>query len=570
VHTTGIVLTSDGGHLTEASSRTLQNGPIASQQLRLVRVRLVLVLLATSVVSLICGAAVSVMVDPGARHRVADALRAAAIPPLVLFAVVFAGAVILTYSVSRQVVRPAEELDLAHQRLANLYESARAHALEDSLTSLGNHRAFQEEFDRQLDAVRRYGAAVALVLIDLDDFKTVNDSAGHAVGDGVLLELSALLRGGIRRSDRAFRIGGDEFAVLMPQTTAQEASLVARRLLASCLEPRTGDRFTHAFSFSAGITASPEMGTIRAELLEQADEALYECKRNGRTGIRIHDPARETQRTDAPRLLRASGSVVEIVQNRAVRPAYQPLVDLRTGEVVGFEGLVRLVEEAPFSDPASLFVVAEATGRTTELDHMCISAILAGASQLGPRQSIGLNLSPKTVEAPEFSPQPLVNMLAAVGLTPDRAILELTERQGVEEIDRLRDHLVACQAVGFRVAIDDVGAGNSGLRLLSQVHFDIVKIDLSLVQAGARREASLELLRSLADLATRWGANAVAEGLETAAQLRMVRSLGLSEGQGYLLGRPAPVPSLRKVDLEALMREPDLLTVLGVALPQPV
>jgi diguanylate cyclase (GGDEF)-like protein len=356
------------------------------------------------------------------------------------------------------VLRPAEGLDIAHRRLADLYQSARAHALEDSLTGLGNHRAFQEEFDRQLDAVRRYGTTVALVLMDLDDFKTVNDSAGHAVGDDALVELSHLLRGGLRRSDRSFRIGGDEFAVLMPQTTPEEAYLVTRRLLSACLEPRPAGRFADAFSFSAGITGSPALGANRAVLLEQADEALYECKRNGRTGVRVYDPANASARPDAPRLLRAAGSVIEVIEKGAVRAAYQPLVDLRTGEVVGFEGLARLIEGAPFSDPGSLFAVAEATGRTSELDELCIRTILAGASDLDPGQSLSFNLSPKTVEAPEFSPQMLANMLARVGLRPERAIIELTERQAVDDLERLRDRLAAFQAAGFRVAIDDVGS----------------------------------------------------------------------------------------------------------------
>ena len=230
--------------------------------------------------------------------------------------------------------------------------------------------------------------------------------------------------------------------------------------------------------------------------------------------------------------------------------------------MVGFEGLIRPTEGFSVTDTSDLFEIAEATGRTTELDRLCVEAILAGASSLGSTQSLALNLSPQTILAPEFSPQSLMNMLQVVGLAPERAVLEVTERQVVEDIERLRHALAACQSAGFRIAIDDVGAGNSGLRLLSQVRFDIVKIDLSLVQAGARRDDSLEVLRSVADLAARWGANAVAEGIETAAQLRMVRSLGLSEGQGYLLGRPSPAPSLRTVDLDGLSEEPDFLTLL--------
>jgi diguanylate cyclase (GGDEF)-like protein len=437
----------------------------------------------------------------------------------------------------------------------SLYVSALSDALLDSLTGLGNHRAFQEEFDRQLDAVRRYGHQVALLLIDLDDFKTINDAAGHAVGDKALLEVSRLLRGGLRRSDRAFRVGGDEFAVLMPGTGGDEANIVARRILSSCLEPRRGSGFERGFSFSAGISAAPAMGTNRSDLYAWADDALYQCKREGRTGIRIFDPARDERPLDGERLARAAHAVTEIVAAAGVTPVYQAIVDVRSGTVVGFEGLTRPAPGTAFGDAASMFTVAEASGRTADLDWLCIRSVVGGAIALGPNQSLSLNLSPKTVEAPEFQPQPLLGLIARAGIAPERIILEITERQAVENLDLLRSKLGACRTAGFRIAIDDVGAGNSGLRLLSQIHFDIVKIDLSLVHAGAHHEASLDVVRSVSELATRWGATAVAEGVETTGHLRMVRSIGLNHAQGYLLGRPLGEPTLRQVDLDAILDE---------------
>jgi EAL domain-containing protein (putative c-di-GMP-specific phosphodiesterase class I) len=231
--------------------------------------------------------------------------------------------------------------------------------------------------------------------------------------------------------------------------------------------------------------------------------------------------------------------------------------------VVGFEGLVRPTADSGFEDPGSLFAVAEATGRTAELDRLCVETLIVGASTLAPDQSLSLNLSPHTLEAPEFSVAMLVRLVAGAGFDPSRVVLELTERQAITDIEALRRHLTACQAAGFRIAVDDVGAGNAGLRLLSQLHFDTVKIDLSLVHAGAKREASLEVLRSLSELAARWGAKAVAEGVETASQLRMVRDLGLAEVQGYLLGAPSSSVDLRQVDLETLMVEPNLRATLG-------
>lgn len=536
--------------------------PVAGREIELVRFRLVLVVMATALISVLAGAVVLALVAPDPEHHLSSAIHAAPVPWLLAIAVTFAVACDLTLFLARRVVRPAEELDTALRRYGELYRFARERALEDSLTGLGNHRAFHEEFDRQLDACRRYGTPVSLLLIDLDDFKTINDSAGHAVGDQVLVEMGRLLATRLRRSDRSFRVGGDEFAVLMPHTQAEDAYAVAHRLLSECVTPRAGSFFPRSFSFSAGITSAPAMGSDRAELLARADEALYDCKHAGRTGVKIYEPARGPAPRDEPSLRRAASAVVRIIETGGVIPAYQPIVDLRTGRVVGFEGLVRPAPGSGFDDPSALFAVAETTGRSADLDRLCLETVISGAGALARDQALSLNVSPQTLEAPEFSPPAFAGALRAADIDPGRVVLELTERQAVHDIERLRRRLVACQAQGIRVAIDDVGAGNSGLRLLSQIHFDIVKIDLSLVQAGARRDASLDVVRSLVDLAGRWGAVVVAEGIETPTELRLVQKLGLTEAQGYLLGRPGPLPNLRWVDLDALMHEPDLRAIL--------
>jgi diguanylate cyclase (GGDEF)-like protein len=531
------------------------DGDATGNELRLVRFRLALVVIAAVVISSVISGVVAVVAVAGPSGLVGSALGVVPVPPALVLAAIVATSAWLMRRLAHDVIHPAEELDAARRHYGNLYQSALSDALVDSLTGLGNHRAFHEEFDRQLDAVNRYNQQIALLLIDLDDFKTINDAAGHAVGDKALVEISRLLRGGLRRSDRAFRVGGDEFAILMPGTQGEEAHSVARRILSSCLEPRREAGFERGFSFSAGIAAAPEMGRNRADLYTKADHALYQAKREGRTAIRVFDAEHDERPLEGERLERAAQAVVEIVAADAISPVYQPIVDVRSGVVVGFEGLSRPAAGTSFRDAASLFTLAEATGRTADLDWVCIRAIVAGAARLLPDQTLSLNLSPRTVEAPEFHPQPLLGLLARAGIGPERIVLEVTERQRVEDLEVLRSKLGACRDAGFKIAIDDVGAGNSGLRLLSQIHFDIVKIDLSLVHAGAQREASLDVVRSLSELAKRWGAHAVAEGVETPSQLRMVRSIGLGHAQGYLLGRPMAEPALRKVDLDAVMAE---------------
>jgi diguanylate cyclase (GGDEF)-like protein len=522
--------------------------------LRLVRIRLALVVVATALVSAAASGTVAIVatVGPGGLFR--SALGFLPIPWVLLVPVILVVSVWLIRNGTRRVLELAAELDLARRHVGSA-DAGGTDTLVDTLTGLGNHRAFQEELDRQLDAVRRYGHTVALVFIDLDDFKVINDAGGHALGDKALALISKLMRGGLRRSDRPFRIGGDEFAVLMPGTRAEDAQLVMRRVLSACVEPRRDAGFERGISFSAGIASAPDMGIDRSDLYARADDALYEAKREGRTAIRVFDPAKDDRPLTGERLARAARAVIELVARDAVSPVYQPIVDLQTGLVSGFEGLSRPDPQTAFEDAGSLFTVAEQSGRTADLDWVCIRSIIAGAGALEPDQSLSLNLSPMTIEAPEFQPLPLLGLLSKARIPPDRIILEITERQGIDQLDTLRAKLNACRAAGFKIAIDDLGAGNSGLRLLSQIQFDIVKIDLSLVQAGAQREASLDIVRTLMELATRWGAYAVAEGVETLDQLHMLRAIGVGHAQGYLLGRPITEPKLRQVDLETILGE---------------
>jgi EAL domain-containing protein (putative c-di-GMP-specific phosphodiesterase class I) len=207
-----------------------------------------------------------------------------------------------------------------------------------------------------------------------------------------------------------------------------------------------------------------------------------------------------------------------------------------------------------FADPLELFSAAEAAGRTVELDLASLTTSITSFARLRLPGSLTLNISPRTLESDQFSVHGVVQLLQRHGVEPGRIVLELTEREAVEEMDQLIRAVEACRAAGMRIAADDVGAGNAGLRLLSQLQFDIVKIDLSLVQGGAVRATSQEIVRTLKDLADRWGALVIAEGIETAEQLEFVRSLGIRAGQGYLLGRPSEQPSLEPVDLDALIR----------------
>jgi diguanylate cyclase (GGDEF)-like protein len=469
----------------------------------------------------------------------ADSLMAKAVPELAVRVILSAllAATLVGLALFRLVVSP-----LARSRadLHDRYQAALADALQDPLTGLGNHRAFQEELDRQVEAALRYGVPLSLAIVDLDEFKAINDGKGHAFGDRALAHFGTLVTAGLRRADRPFRIGGDEFAILLPHTDAGGAKIVLRRLLASALQPALrmeGD--PGSLSFSAGIAAIPELASSRAQLYSQADAALYAAKRAGRTDVQIFDPSTETtQERDGVGI-----AVAEVIARGLLRPVYQPIMELKSRRILGVEGLIRPVPPAPFADPGSLFGAAAASGHLVALDLACIETIVAGAADLIPGAFLSVNVSPATIEAPEFSTAALLSILARHGFPPERLLLELTEQQPVTDLERLRLKLDTCRRAGIRLAADDVGAGYAGLRLLAELSFDVIKVDLTLVQRSASSASSTAVIESVVALAGRTGAMLVAEGIEHPEQLEQLDRLGITVGQGFLLGRPGSLPT---------------------------
>jgi diguanylate cyclase (GGDEF)-like protein len=456
-------------------------------------------------------------------------------------------------AMARRIVEPATALDEAHERLRSLYNQARLDSLVDPISGLGNHRAFQEELRRQVELARRHDHSVALALIDLDDLKQINDKHGHAVGDVLLGTVGRLITTTCRAGDRGFRIGGDEFAILMPHAEAGNAQGVVKRILSRALgnEPvKTGG--SH-FSFSAGVSAYPDPAGDGKELFHQADAALYWAKRHGRTDVQAFDPKRHASAPDTRTVPELAEAIVSVAERRAVSPIYQPIYDLQTGTPVGFEGLVRPTHDAGFRDAGKLFAAAEAANRTVELDLVCMEAIAAGGGWADASHYLSFNVSPRSLETEQFSVSRLTKLFRKYKIAPAQVVLELTERAAIEDMPRLRQNLEACREAGMRIAADDVGAGNAGLRLLSEIRFDIVKIDLSLVQGGVLRDSALAVLRAIHDLAGSSGASVVAEGIETVEQLKVVRQLGVKQGQGFLLAHPAEQPVYDPIDLDLLL-----------------
>jgi diguanylate cyclase (GGDEF)-like protein len=451
----------------------------------------------------------------------------------------------------RKIDRQVRELEADRTGLQQAYDRARLDSLLDGLTGLGNHRAFQEALDQQVGIARADGVPLALLMLDVDDLKKTNDRSGHAAGDEMLRAVAQLLRANLRRADRAFRIGGDEFALLLPGCDLDGAEIVANHLLAVALRGNHGRN--GRFSLTIGATSFPDLSASRQEMILHADAALYAGKRHGRTTVERFDPHRHGVADDERTLVELTAAVEQVAAGGLLRAVYQPIVSLKSGHVVGFEGLVRLSPEAAFSDPTSLFVAAEATRRTIELDVVCAMTVLAGAGQLKPDQYLAINLSPRTLESDAFSPLEMLALARRFGISPTQLVVELTEREAIEDLSRLKAAVATLRRHAVRVAIDDVGAGNAGLRLLSEVEFDVMKIDLSLVRAGARHEPSEAVLRTLGTFARERGRSIVAEGIETADLLEAVLELRYDAGQGFLLGPPKAAMEMEGVALFELM-----------------
>ena len=380
----------------------------------------------------------------------------------------FAATLVAAFSIRRVVGAVAGmEADLHEARQA--YDRARLDARMDPLTGLGNHRAFQEELTRQVADSVRQGRPLSLAMIDLDDLKRLNDTEGHAAGDQLLATVGRLIRATNRASDRSFRIGGDEFALLLPATDGETAYATVRRLLVGATGGHSVLRDMRRFSFSAGISTCPCPSSDGVRLTHHADAALYWAKRHGRTDIQIFDPARHGAVDDERSTEELAAAVAYVASTRALRPVYQPIISLVTGHPVGFEGLVRPAPDSGFPNAQSLFTAAEIADRIVELDMAAIETIAARVGRLPHGSYLSLNLSPRSLETEQFHVGELIGILRHHGLEPGQVVVELTEREAIEDLPRLKSNLDRVRAAGMRIAADDVGAGNAGLRLLSEI-----------------------------------------------------------------------------------------------------
>jgi diguanylate cyclase (GGDEF)-like protein len=420
------------------------------------------------------------------------------------------------------------------RRVNALHRAALLSARRDGLTDLENHRAFQEELRRSVAEAVRYESPLELALIDVDGFKEVNDRYGHPHGDRILVGLADIIRSG-RESDRAFRLGGDEFALLLPQTGPEAARNALDRIRREAPERLSGT------TISIGHAAARGQGEEPDALWGRADAAVYEAKRRGGNSRASFDQVAHPTSLVTKGKARALRALLE---QRRMGVAFQPIWDLTTERVLGFEALSRPSIAHGFSGPLEAFRVAESIGHEVELDAICRAATLRRAGELPPDALLFLNLAPRTLARSQGSPLKLREAVAAIGLEPERVVVEISERSS-SPASAIAPQAKRLRKIGFKLALDDVGAGNAGLEMLRELPVDIVKIDRAVVAASVQDRGARAVLVSIVSFAREIDAFVVAEGIETPEMLDLVRhpwGPGSTEGvhgaQGHLLGAP--------------------------------
>lgn len=436
----------------------------------------------------------------------------------------------------------------AYAELARVADEHAYAAAHDALTGLANRRHLLDQGTEHLSA-RHADGVTALVLIDLNHFKEVNDTLGHAAGDQVLVQVAERLRGAAQGGDLVARLGGDEFAVLLRGLPAPAvAAHRAEALLATLHEPFELDGMRISVEASGGISAAPASGGM-AELLRRADVAMYQAKRAGQR-ISTYAPTRDT--ADLGRLT-LGGDLPRAVADHEFVVNFQPIVDLGTGEVTSVEALARWHHPTHgMIDPLRFLEAVERSGLLPAFAEAILDqALIAAASwrDAGFDVPVAVNVSPRSLLDARF-PGSVLARLRAHDLPPDRLVLELTETLTLSQLDVVDRVLSRLREEGVRLALDDFGTGYSSLSLLSRIPVHELKIDRSFVTTMESSAEAAAVIRSTLDLGRSLDLDVVAEGVESEPQRRALWELGCAAGQGHLFARPMPAGTL----LAALQR----------------
>jgi diguanylate cyclase (GGDEF)-like protein len=417
-------------------------------------------------------------------------------------------------------------------------------ALHDGLTGLPNRTLLVDRLEQLVTASLRRQTGSAVLFVDLDRFKAVNDLAGHSVGDEVLVGVAHRLQEVIRVGDTLARLGGDEFVILCPDLAdpASEAEAIAERINAVIAQPFVFDGGSQHFFVSASVGVGIVGPDDTAEdLLSRADSAMYAAKRHGGNRYQTFDESADHTLRRRPELL---NDLHEVTERGELHVYYQPVVQLSSGEVTSMEALARWDHPRfGFVPPDEFIPLAEESGMIVPIGRWVIAQAAADCARWrrvgSPGVGVAINLSGRQLSDKGLS-KFLSTTLAEVGLCPEAVTLEITESVIVTEDSRTDEILAELKQTGVRLAIDDFGTGYSSLAYLGRLHIDMLKVDRSFISGLGDAGRDSAIVSAMVDLAHNLKLDVVAEGVETSTELEIVRRVGCDEAQGYLLGRPAP------------------------------
>ncbi|GIJ50193.1 hypothetical protein Val02_70790 [Virgisporangium aliadipatigenens] len=458
--------------------------------------------------------------------------------------VVLAAVVVTAIVVVRQLVAFGENDSLLN-RLGRQEQRLRHEATHDALTGLANRTLFHERVQAALTRPDRK-VPPSVALIDLDDFKTVNDTLGHTVGDGLLVAIAERMRASVRAEDTVARLGGDEFAILFEARDADAVDAALDRLAEAVQMPVQVDEHLLVVAASFGVVAADALdGADGVDLLRCADIAMYQAKAHGRGGYERYRPEMETRGSER---VQVAGQLRTALDEGQFALHYQPVVRLADGRPVGAEALVRWQHpERGLLGPHAFVAVAEETGLIVPLGRFVLrEATRQAAEWIGEHGAhrfagIAVNVSARQLQRTDFAGD-VAAALDAAGLPPHRLTIEITESTAVGG-GATQDSLRELRALGVRISLDDFGTGQSTLSLLATLPIDQIKLDRSFVPTPGHEAIADAVIR----LATGMGIEAVAEGVETAEHVSMLRGLGYHLAQGYHFARPMPAGDLAEL-----------------------